>query len=90
MTYEELNASVKMLNANEAIAKINEYIAVHPSDADAYVLRGMKHFGAGHRDLAINDYLSALKLDPNSTRAQGALDAANSILDYYNKDLYNP
>lgn len=90
MIYEELAASVKMLDGDEAIAKISNYIAEHPGDADAFVLRGIKQFGASRRDLAINDYLHALELNPESTRAKAALDAANSILDYYNKDLYNP
>lgn len=90
MTYEELAASVKLLNADEAIEKINGYIEEHPGNADAYVLRGMKQFGAGRRDLAINDYLRALELDPDSSRARAALDTANSILDFYNKDLFNP
>ncbi len=90
MTYEDLAATVKMLDADEAITKISDYIATHPGDPDAYVLRGIKHFGAGHRDLAINDYLHAQELDPESTRARAALEAAYSILDFYNKDLYNP
>lgn len=90
MSYEVLSASVKLLNADEAIEKINEYLVANPDAADAYVLRGMKQFGAGRRDLAINDYLRALELDPDSSRARAALDTANSILDFYNKDLFNP
>lgn len=41
------------------------------------------------RSLAINDYLAAIRLNPSS-RANEALKAANEILDYRNKDLYNP
>ena len=40
-------------------------------------------------ELAINDYLEAIRINPDS-KARQALQATNDILDYYNKDLYNP
>ena len=89
-TMEELKEKIRLMGADEAIATITDWIAAHPEDADAYTLRGMRHFGAGHRSAAIGDYLTALRLDPDNARARQALDYANSILDYYNKDLYNP
>ncbi|MDE6806647.1 MAG: hypothetical protein K2J05_07560 [Muribaculaceae bacterium] len=87
---ESLKEQIRLLGADEAIALLDKWIAVHPEDVEAYTLRGMKHFGAGHRSAAIGDYLTALRLDPDNARARQALDYANSILDYYNKDLYNP
>lgn len=75
--------------ADQAIAAITEYLAQNPRDTDALTLRGLKHFGAGQRALAINDYLAALEIDPDC-KAKLALQQANEILDYYNKDLYNP
>lgn len=89
MTYEELNKKVALLPYEEAIATITEYLKENPRDTDALTLRGMKHFGAGKRALAINDYLAALEIDPEC-KARLALQSANDILDYYNKDLYNP
>jgi len=35
------------------------------------------------------DYLAAIRINPES-RAREALKAATEILDYRNKDLYNP
>ena len=84
-----LKEEIRLLPAAEAIARLDEYIASHPGEADALTLRGMKHFGAGHRALAINDYLAALEIDPDCSARQ-ALDHANRILDFYNKDLFNP
>ena len=49
----------------------------------------MKYWSCGNRALAINDYLAAIKINPESKAVQ-ALKATNEILDYYNKDLYNP
>lgn len=78
--------------AEESIQLISDYIDSHVGDADldeAYTLRGMKYWGLQKRGAAINDYLAAIRLNPDS-KAVEALKAANEILDYYNKDLYNP
>lgn len=82
---EEIN----LLPPNEAILILNEYLLLHPDDDEAFTIRGLKHWSQNHRKEAINDYLAALRINPHS-RAKMALEFANSILDYYNKDLLNP
>lgn len=77
------------LGADEAIALLTEYIDANPRDDEALTMRGMKHWSRGDRAAAINDYLAAIDINPDS-RAVMALKATNEILDYYNKDLYNP
>lgn len=92
MTYEELKDSVKGLSGDDAVKALTDYIEAHQGDAsldEALTLRGMKYWAMNKRSLAINDYLAAIRLNPES-RAVQALKAANEILDYYNKDLYNP
>lgn len=73
----------------QAISILDVYIELHPEDDEALTVRGMKHWGLNHRKEAINDYLAALKINPES-RAKTALEFANSVLDFYNKDLLNP
>lgn len=86
----QLRAAVKSpVDSETAIGIITGYLALHPDDEEALTLRGIKHWSAGHRALAINDYLAAIAINPHS-RAVEALRAANEILDYRNKDLYNP
>lgn len=89
MTYEELKEKVALLPYEEAIATITDYLNENPDSTDALTLRGLKHFGAGRRALAINDYLAALEIDPDC-KARLALQSANEILAFYNKDLFNP
>ena len=89
MTFEEIKEHVAGLTPDEAITKLNDYIENNPADDNALTIRGMKHWSRGNRALAINDYLAAIKLNPESKAVQ-ALKATNEILDYYNKDLYNP
>lgn len=86
---EELKKLVRGMDADEAIATLSAYIAGHPDDDKAYTLRGIKNWSAGNRGQAITDYLSAIRINPDSP-AREALKAANEILDYRNKDLYNP
>lgn len=90
MTEQEiLSGLVAGLTTDEAIAKLTEYITLHPESDEALTMRGMRFWGMSKRSDAINDYLAALRINPES-RAAHALRAANEILDYYNKDLYNP
>ena len=85
MTLDE----IKALNPEKAIELLTEYLSLHPKDDEALTERGLKYWSLNKRKEAINDYLAAIKINPQS-RAKMALEFANSILDYYNKDLYNP
>lgn len=84
-----LKELTKSMTYEESLQAINDYIVAHPDDDEAYTLRGMRHWGAGHRGAAINDYLTAVRINPQSRAAQ-ALKAANEILDYRNNDMFNP
>lgn len=92
MTAHQLKESIKDLSADEAVKVLTDYIEQNPDAPDideVLTLRGMKYWGLQKRSLAINDYLAAIKKNPESKAVQ-ALKATNEILDYYNKDLYNP
>lgn len=81
--------AIKLLPAEEAIEILTVHITTHPDDDAALTLRGMRHWALSHRSQAINDYLAAIRINPESP-AREALRAANDILDFYNHDLYNP
>lgn len=89
MTLQELKTNIRTLSFEAAITQLSLYIDANPHDDEAFTLRGMKYWGAGKRSLAINDYLAAVRINPES-RATLALKASIEILDYRNKDLYNP
>ena len=80
---------IKKLPPQEAITCLDKFIKIFPDKEEAYLIRGMKHWNLNHRREAINDYLKAINLNPDS-KAKALLQYANSILDYYNKDLLNP
>ena len=86
---DNIRAKVKGLAAEEAIEILTAHLASHPDDEEALTLRGIKYWSAGRRSLAMADYLAAIRINPES-RAREAHKAATEILDYRNKDLYNP
>lgn len=88
-TAEELRKEMKEMTAEEAVAHLTEYLKENPRDDEALTIRGLKYWSLGRRADAINDYLAALEINPES-KAKQAMQATYDILDYYNKDLYNP
>ena len=64
-------------------------IAADASDEEALIERGRLYWALGRRSDAIGDYLAAQRINP-SGKATQLLKATYEILDYYNKDLYNP
>ncbi len=89
-TVDEIKEALRNgMPPTEAIDKLTVILGADKNNEEAYIERGMLYWGANKRALAINDYHSAIALNPNST-AKLALQSANEILDFYNKDLYNP
>lgn len=84
-----LKEKIREMTPEAAVEYLTEFIADNPSDTDALTMRGIRYWSLGKRAEAINDYLAAIKIDPECSAKQ-ALQATNDILDYYNKDLYNP
>lgn len=89
MNAEEIKKAVENLPTEEGIAALTKIIEENPVAEEAYIQRGMRNWSLNRRGAAITDYLSAIRLNPDS-QAKMLLDNANRILDYYNKDLYNP
>lgn len=90
MTLQEIkDAQAAGATGEETLKALDEYIAANPSDDEALTERGLLNWAMSRRSAAINDYLAAVRLNPKS-RAGQALKAAYQILNFYNKDLYNP
>lgn len=88
-TFAELKAAVSGMEPAKAVEAITTYLSAHPDDDQALTLRGMKYWSLGNRAMAINDYLAAIRINPDSS-ARMLMKSTYDILDYYNKDLYNP
>lgn len=90
MTLDEIkSAAASGTNSEETLQALTDYIGAHPDSDEALTERGLLNWAMGRRSAAINDYLAAIKLNPSSKSKQ-AIQSAYAILNYYNKDLYNP
>lgn len=75
--------------ADEAIALLDAWVKDGGSmDDRLFYLLGNAWRKKGNWQMAMNNYLEAIALNPESP-AQQALDIANEILAFYNKDMYN-
>lgn len=81
----------QLINDNrtdEALRLLDDYIKKNASDDEAYYLRGNAYRKKGDIRQALNNYLAAIELNPDSP-AQTAYNAQIRIMDFYNKDMYN-
>ena len=83
---DRISALLARDKADEAIALMESYQG--PMDDALYYLLGNAWRKKGNWQMAMNNYLEAIRLNPESPAAQ-ALKIANEILDFYNKDMYN-
>lgn len=57
--------------------------------AEEYYQRGNEFRKQGNWQEALNNYMEAIELDPDSPAVE-AKQMLEDILNYYNKDMYNP
>ena len=85
---EEIQRLITDGKTSEAIQRLNAYIETNPGSDEAWHLLGKAYYKTGEIRLALNSYLRAIELNPDSP-AQSAYNMAIRILDFYNKDMYN-
>lgn len=71
------------------LQSLSERLEQCGEDQDSLIERGRLYWALGKRSDAINDYLAAQRLNPEG-KAKELLKATYEILNFYNKDLYNP
>ena len=86
---QRLQSLLDAHRSDEAIALVAEYRAAGGvMDDTLFYLLGNAWRKKGNWQMAMNNYLEAIQLNPDSPARQ-ALDIANEILAFYNKDMYN-
>jgi len=89
-TLEEIKKEISSgVDAGETLSDLDTLIAANPADDEALLTRGMIHWRLSHRAEAINDLNAAVRVNPAS-KASEMLKSIYTILDFYDKDLYNP
>ncbi len=86
---QKIRTLLEQNQADEAIAELERWRAGGGMMDDVlFYLLGNAWRKKGNWQMAMNNYLEAIHLNPSSP-AQQALEIANEILDFYNKDMYN-
>ena len=86
---DRIKALLAENKADEAICILEQYRGEGGAmDDELFYLLGNAWRKMGNWQMAMNGYLEAVHLNPGSPAAQ-ALEIANEILDFYNKDMYN-
>ena len=77
----------------EALTAANEIVENKTTGREtlamAYYLRGNAYRQQGNVRMALNSYLESMELDPDGPAAE-AYRHLQELLDFYNKDYYNP
>lgn len=73
---------------DEAIRLLDEYIVQNGSSDTAYYLLGKAYHKKGDVRQALNNFLVAMELNPDSPARQ-AHDMLMKIMNFYNKDMFN-
>lgn len=89
MNLTEIKALFDENRVGEAIEQLNAIIEKRPNDDALYFVRGNAFWKLGDRKHALDDYAVAADLNPDSPAAI-AYKHALEIMDFFNKDMYNP
>ena len=73
----------------KALVHLEERLACDPQDDGAYYLKGALFWKQGNWKLAIENYLKATEINPESPARQ-AYEMVMEIINFSNPDLYNP
>ena len=92
-TIQEIKEMLSRSEGQEALDAAGEIIdskgVSQETLANAYYLRGNAYRQQGNIRLALNSYLEAMELAPDGPAAE-AYRHLQELLDFYNKDYYNP
>ena len=92
-TIQEIKEMLSRSEGQEALEAANEIVenkgVSREMLASAYYLRGNAYRQQGNVRMALNSYLESMELDPDGPAAE-AYRHIQELLDFYNKDYYNP
>ena len=92
-TIQEIKDMLSRSEGEAALSAANEIVKNTTTSKEtlamAYYLRGNAYRQQGNVRLALNSYLESMELDPDGPAAE-AYSHIQELLDFYNKDYYNP
>ena len=87
-TIEDVKNMIERNEVKNAIAQLDVMIELCPELDELYYLRGNAYRKQGNWQQALNNYQSAIEINPESPALQ-AHKMVMDILEFYHKDMYN-
>ena len=84
--HDEAIINIQQGRYGEAIKLLNRYISANPQVPEGFSRRGFCYESRGQFEMAIYDYRSALRLEPDNKEYKSNL---NRTIEEFNKQLYN-
>lgn len=85
---ETIRQKLRNNEVGDAIRLLDQCLLENPRSDEALYLRGNAYRKLGNFQLALNDYLAAIELNPDSPARQ-AHDMLMDIMNFYYKEMYN-
>lgn len=89
MDKENIKLLIEKNELEEALIQLDAAIERDRSDDELFFLRGNVYRKQNQWKQSLDDYCTAVEINPSSPAAF-AYDAVQQILEFYNKDMYNP
>lgn len=86
---EEIKLLIDNNDLERALGHLEERLSCNPQDDEAYYYKGSLFWKQGNWKMAIENYLKATEINPDSP-AQQAYEMVMEIINFSNPDLYNP
>ena len=88
MNMNEIKQLIREGQTADAIRRLDAYLTDHPESDEAFFLRGNAYRKQGNSREALNNYLAAMELNPDSP-AHRAYQSEIELLDFFDRNLYN-
>lgn len=75
---------------SQALEILNSILSENATDVFSLNLRARIHYKMQKWGSAMNDYASALEIEPENQEARSGMEMAKSILGYFTPDMFNP
>ena len=86
--FDKIQKDIEQNKIDTAIEQLEGLIKENPSNDKLYYLLGNAYRKSGNWQMAINNYLEALDINPASPAGESK-DMLVDILEFYHKDMYN-
>lgn len=86
---ENIKTLINNNNLSDAIEQLDALIEQDKTNDELFLLRGNAYRKMNNWKNAMSDYCKAIDINPKSDAVQ-AYQAAQDIMNFFNKDLYNP